>query len=238
MNVILYARVSTDEQVRSGHSIDAQANKLRSWAELFGHTVVAAITDAGESAKTLKRNGIQKALALLSSGKAEGIVVSKLDRLTRNIADWQSLIDGYFGDRGGKELFSLGDAIDTTTAGGRLVLNVLLSVAQWEREAIGERTRAALQHKLSNNQRAGEIAYGWSLMDDGNTLAPNESEQAVISLILQLRSEGVSLRKIADELNERSIPTKKRRGIWTHNSIRSILSRVNEFERRKGLENG
>ena len=143
MRVILYARVSTDEQVRSGHSIDAQAAKLRAWAELFDHDVVDVITDAGESAKSLNRLGIQKALSILGEAHAAGIVVAKLDGLTRNIADWQKLISHYFGEKAGRELFSLGDSIDTTTAGGRLVLNVLLSVAQWEREAIGERTRAA-----------------------------------------------------------------------------------------------
>ena len=233
--MILYARVSTDEQVRSGHSIDAQAAKLRSWAELFGHTVVAAITDAGESAKSLKRSGIQQALSMLTSGEADGIVVAKLDRLTRNIADWQSLIDGYFGDRAGKELFSLGDAIDTTTAGGRLVLNVLLSVAQWEREAIGERTRAALQHKLSNNRRAGEVRYGWDLLDDGETLIPNEAEQAVIDLALRLRESGMSYRKIADELTARGILTKKGNTSWSHNTVTSMIKKAQEAQAREEI---
>ena len=113
--------------------------------------------------------------------------MAKLDRLTRNLGDWQHLIDNFFGEKPGKNLFSLGDAIDTTTAGGRLVLNVLLSVAQWEREAIGERTSAALQHKLANNKRAGEVRYGWDLLDDGKTLVKNPSEQHVIQRIVRMR---------------------------------------------------
>jgi DNA invertase Pin-like site-specific DNA recombinase len=226
MRVILYARVSTDEQARSGLSIDAQADKLRAWAELFNHDVVSVITDAGESAKSLRRPGIREALGMLSCGVADGIVVAKLDRLTRNIADWQTLIADHFSEKAGKELFSLGDSIDTTTAGGRLVLNVLLSVAQWEREAIGERTRVALQHKLANNKRAGEVRYGWDLLDDGETLVPNEAEQTVIALIFKLHSGGTSLRGIARHLNECSIPTKKGNARWSHTTVASIIKRA------------
>lgn len=224
MKVILYARVSTDEQARSGHSISLQIDKLRSWANLFEHEVVAEIVDDGESAKNLKRKGIRNALEMLTSGRADGLVIAKLDRLTRNLGDWVSLIANYFGEKMGKELFSLGDAIDTTTAGGRLVLNVLLSVAQWEREAIGERTRAALQHKLAKNKRAGEVRYGWSLLDDGDTLVPNVDEQQIINRILTNRESGKSLRQIADELNRDKIPAKKG-GKWTHSSVASVCKK-------------
>lgn len=89
------------------------------------------------------------------------MVVVKLDRLTRSVADWQLLIDDYFGERSGKQLFSVADSIDTRTAAGRLVLNVLLSVAQWERETTGERTREALRHKDSHRRtvRQGAIRF-------------------------------------------------------------------------------
>ena len=69
---------------------------------------------------------------MLKRGEADGLAVVKLDRLTRSVADWQTLIDGWFGERAGKQLFSVGDSIDTRTAAGRLVLNVLMSVAAWD----------------------------------------------------------------------------------------------------------
>ncbi len=143
MRVILYARVSTEEQASAGVSLDAQAAKLTAYANLYELEPVETIVDAGESAKSLNRPGLQRALAMLRSGQVDGIVVLKLDRLTRSIADWQTLIDGYFSERAGKQLFSVCDSVDTRSASGRMVLNIMLTIAQWERETIGERTAQA-----------------------------------------------------------------------------------------------
>ena len=100
-----------------------------------------------------------------------------MDRLSRSVVDWNDLIDGYFGEKAGKQLFSVADSIDTRTAAGRLVLNVLMSVAQWERETIGERTTAAMQYKRSKNERVGKVPFGYDLAADGVQLIPNEVEQ-------------------------------------------------------------
>ena len=225
MNVILYARVSTAEQAADGVSLDAQQAKLRAYADLYDLTVVDVIVDAGESAKSLKRPGLQHALQSMKSGKVDGLVIAKLDRLTRSVADWQTLIDGYFGEKAGKALYSVGDSIDTTTAGGRLVLNVLLSVSQWEREAVAERTKAALLHKITNGERCGKVRFGYDLAADGVTLVENELEQQAITMIQELRESGMSLRKIAIELDARGIATKEGRP-WNHNSVAGILKRA------------
>jgi site-specific DNA recombinase len=99
-----------------------------------------AILEDAESGATLERQGLQTALGMLQRGEADGLAVVKLDRLTRNLSDWQWLAENAFRER---ELLSVQDAVDTRTAAGRLVLNVLLSVAAWERETIGERTKQA-----------------------------------------------------------------------------------------------
>jgi DNA invertase Pin-like site-specific DNA recombinase len=153
------------------------------------------------------------------------LIVVKLDRLTRSVADWQTLIDDYFGEKAGKQLFSVADSIDTRTAAGRLVLNVLLSVAQWEREATGERTREALRHKIRIGERCGKVRFGFNLADDGKTLVPNAAEQQTIVLIAELRAAGRTLRQIAAELSERSIPTKEGAATWTHTTVGRILKR-------------
>jgi len=225
MRAILYLRVSTTDQANHGVSLDSQQAKLGAYAALYDLVVVATITDAGESAKTLNRPGLQQALGMLRRGEADGLVVLKLDRLTRSVADWQELIDGYFGDRAGKQLFSVQDSIDTRTAAGRMVLNILLACSQWEREAIGERTAAALQHKITKGERAGGIRYGYDLDDSGSKLIPNEAEQAVIRGIIEDRALGASLREIADDLNRRQIPTKNGRGGWKHTAVKRILER-------------
>ena len=112
------------------------------------------------------------------------------------------------------------------TAAGRLVLNVLLSVAQWEREAIGERTRDALRHKIENGERVGKVPFGYDLADDGCKLLPNASEQDTIDWMKILRADGFTLRQIATALSDRGIPTKEGRASWTHSAVSYILKRA------------
>ena len=222
--VMGYVRVSTEEQASQGHSLGAQRAKIIAYASLYDLDVVEIVEDDGFSAKTLNRPGMQKVLAALGAGIIEAVVVVKLDRLTRSIADWQLLIEQYFSEKGGKQLLSVTDSIDTRTAAGRLVLNVLLSVAQWEREAIGERTRDALQHKIRKGERVGKVRYGYTLDPDGKTLIPSEDEQFVIELIKVARARGDSYRQIAQTLNDRGIPSKSG-GTWGHTAVERILSR-------------
>lgn len=225
MKVIGYIRVSTEEQAANGQSLDAQRAKLEAYAALYDLELVEIITDAGASAKSLNRPGLQDALTKLRRGVADGLVIAKLDRLTRNVGDWQRLIDGYFGDKAGKQLFSVADSIDTRTAAGRLVLNVLLSVAQWERETIAERTADALQHKIRKGERCGKVRFGYELAADGKTLVAVPSEQEAIALMKELRAAGQTLRDIAAELNRRGIQTKEG-GQWKHTTVSGILARA------------
>lgn len=225
MKVVAYIRVSTEEQATSGQSLDAQRAKASAYAGLYDLELVEIIEDAGVSAKTLKRSGLEKALTMLASDEVDGLLIVKLDRLTRSVADWQKLIDRFFGEKAGKQLFSVADSIDTRTAAGRLVLNVLLSVAQWERETIAERTTDALQHKIRNGERCGKVRFGYDLGEDGKTLVSNATEQEAIGLMQELREEGESLRAIADQLNQRGIATKQG-GVWKHTTVKGILARA------------
>ena len=225
MNVIAYCRVSTAEQSDSGVSLDAQQAKMRAYADLYNLTIVETIIDA-ESAKSLRRDGLQRALNLLRTGKADGLLIVKLDRLTRSVADWQALIDAFFGERGGKQLFSVNDSIDTRTAAGRLVLSVLVTVSQWERETIGERTRDALQHKIKSGQRVGKVRFGYDLAADGVTLIDNPAEQQTVALMRDLRAAGCTLRQIAAALTQRNIPTKEGHNQWQHQTVAYILRRA------------
>jgi site-specific DNA recombinase len=223
--VVGYTRVSTEEQARDGVSLKAQREKVIGYAALYDLDLVELVEDAGESAKSLKRPGLAHVLQLLDTGQADGLVIAKLDRLTRSVRDLATLIDCYFSERAGKQLFSVGDSIDTRTAAGRLVLNVLISVAQWEREVICERTKAGLDFKRSRNERISRyITYGWSLDADGKSLLPVLEEQIVLHRIYSARQSGLSLRKIAARLNDAGIAS--RTGVpWTASTIQKILSR-------------
>ena len=102
MAVIGYPRVSTDEQARDGKSLEVQTDKIRMYCELHELNLLRIIPDAGVSAKSLDRPGIKLVIAALASGEADGVVITKLDRLTRSLADWSSLIEFYFNERAGE----------------------------------------------------------------------------------------------------------------------------------------
>ena len=224
MRAIGYVRVSTQEQSADGVSLAAQEAKIRAYAALYDIELIDVIVDGGQSAKSLDRPGLQQALAALKAKKADGLIVAKLDRLTRSVADLATLLDGFFSEKAGRQLWSVADAIDTRTAAGRMVLNILMSVSQWEREAIGERTRDALQHKRAQGERVGQIPFGFDLAADGVTLVPNAQEQEVLSLIRRLRSEGHSYRSITSELNAQGIRRKKGSTSWDHQYIARLLA--------------
>ncbi len=199
--VIGYIRVSTDKQADEGVSLDAQRAALAAYAALYGVEIVEVIVDAGESAKTLQRPGLARALAMLADGAAEGLLVAKLDRLTRSVRDLGALLapDGPFA-AGKAALLSVSEQIDTRSAAGRLVLNVLASVSQWEREAIAERTSTAMQHMRDRGEyTGGRVPYGWALVDGGR-LAEVADEQATIARAREFAAEGQSLREVATAL--------------------------------------
>jgi hypothetical protein len=148
---IAYLRVSTDKQADRGVSLDAQRAKATAYAELYDLELVEVIVDAGESAKSLDRPGLKRALGMLKAGEAEALLVVKLDRLTRSVVDLGTLLERYFAP-GKAALLSVGEQIDTRSAAGRLVLNVLASVSQWEREAIGERVTSSTSDMVSSNR--------------------------------------------------------------------------------------
>lgn len=221
---IAYVRVSTDMQATDGVSLQAQRVKVQQYADLYGITIVAVIEDAGVSAKTLDRPGLQQALHMLDAGDADALLIVKLDRLTRSIRDLGSLLDSHFGTKGNKDLLVVQEQVDTRSAAGRLVLNVLMSVAQWEREAIGERTSAAMRHKAQNNEyTGGGVPYGWSLAADGVNLSPCSQEQQAIKYARQLHADGVSLRKIGALLQAKGYGPKSGKK-WYPSGIKRVLS--------------
>ena len=221
MKVVGYVRVSTQDQAEGGISLAAQRQKLEQYAELFELDLVAIVEDAGASAKSLQRDGLQHALSLLDNREAEGLLVAKLDRLTRSVKDLGTLLDSHF--RGDFSLLSVADKIDTSTAAGRLVLNVLASVSEWEREAIGERTSAALRHKQSQGEHVGSPALGQDMKN--GVLVDNPDEASVLDRIAELRKEGLPYRAISDALTEEGHRT-KRGGNWNPGTVQRYVKRM------------
>lgn len=219
--VIGYVRVSTDKQADSGLSLEYQQAKIKAYCDLEDLELVEIIKDEAASAKSFKREGIQKVISLIKAKEIDGVVVLKLDRLTRSVKDlglFVELIKKY-----DIAFMCVQDKIDTSTPSGVLVLNVLGAVAQFEREAICDRTKAALSVKKANKQKTGgAVPYGYNLADDGSTLIENPKEQDTISLIKTMREQGKSFQAIADTLNQKRIPTKQG-SIWAKMTVSRML---------------
>jgi DNA invertase Pin-like site-specific DNA recombinase len=220
--IIGYVRVSTDKQADEGCSLEAQKARLAQYAALYDIELAETIVDAGVSAKSLDRPGLVKALAMLKVGRADGLLVVKLDRLTRSVRDLGELVSGPFAP-GRAALLSVGENIDTRSAGGRLVLNVLASVSQWEREAIGERTSVAMQHMKSEGLfTGGSVPFGFAQVD--GLLVQVDAEQAIIAEARALRVEGLSLRAVAAALASRGMVGRTGR-TFTPSAVNAMIDR-------------
>jgi site-specific DNA recombinase len=189
--VIGYVRVSTDKQ---DISPAVQRTKLEAYCTVKDWTLDEIIEDLAQGSASLTRPGMQRLLAMIEAGEVATVIVYKLDRLTRSVADLDTLVKLF--ERKGVALVSLQESLDATTATGRLMMNLLACVSQWEREVIGERTRDAMRHLRSQGKSTGgDAPYGWSLGPDH--LEVNPKEQAAIVAVRELREQGHSLRAIA-----------------------------------------
>jgi site-specific DNA recombinase len=221
MKAIGYARVSTDRQADKGVSLEAQKARIEAMAVVQERTLLEVIVDGGESAKNLNRPGLQRLLALVQSGKVHSVIVAKLDRLTRSVKDLCSLLELF--EKRNVALISVAESLDTSTAAGRLVITIMGAVSQWEREAIGERTRDALRHKRNNGERIGNIKFGYRLAADKKHLEPDPTEQAALKAIHKLRTKRISFRRIAATLNRQGHRT-RRNSEWRLESVARILN--------------
>ena len=146
-----------------------------------------------------------RSAAAVGAGLVDVVIVAKLDRATRSVVDLGALLDAFAKARrvdGGRgvALVSCAESLDTSTAGGRLVLNVLGAVAQWEREATAERTSAALQQKKAQGRRYCNVAPFGSAFIDGRRV-DHAGEQLILAGIIGHRRGGLSWAKVADQLN-------------------------------------
>jgi DNA invertase Pin-like site-specific DNA recombinase len=227
MKAIGYARVSTDGQAEKGISLAAQQSRIRAMAVLQGlegAELADVIIDAGESAKSLNRPGMARLLSLVDAGAVDTVIIAKLDRLTRSVKDLGELLERF--SRRGVSLVSVAESLDTGSASGRLVLNIMVSVSQWEREAIGERTKEVLAHKKANREYCGNTEYGFRCRD-GKTVEPDPYEQRVCKTITRLREQGQSLRQIAAYLNKERRLTRSG-SLWRHCYVARVLKTTDE----------
>lgn len=198
--------MSIDEQRGSGAGLAAQRTAIVSECERRGWHVVEVIQDAGYSAKDLKRPGIRLALELLAQGGADALVVAKLDRLSRSMLDFASIM--VTAQRQSWGLIALDCAVDTTTPAGEAMANVLATFAQFERRLIAQRTKDALAAKRAQGVRLGR---------------PRQLPTKIVERIVLERDQGRTLSAIANSLTDDHIPTAQGGKRWYASTVRAVL---------------
>ena len=214
MRVVAYARVSTEEQGLSGAGLEAQRKAILSECNRRGWTLVESFEEVG-SGKDLKRPGVQAALEVLSRQEADGLVVAKLDRLSRSMLDFAGVMAT--AQKQSWALVALDCSIDSSTPAGEAMAHVMATFAQFERRLIGQRTREALAVKRAAGVRLGR---------------PPAVPPELAARIAALRTAGATMRQIADKLNEEGIPTPHGGSEWRPSSLAGVLSRQRGTARR------
>ena len=177
-------------------------------AVVQGAELAEVIIDAGESAKSLNRPGMARLLSLVDAGAVDTVIIAKLDRLTRSVKDLAELLERF--SRRGVSLVSVAESLDTRYGGGPAgAQHHDFGESQWEREAIGERTRDAMHHKRANGERVGTVPFGYRAAADGLHLEADPAEQGILSRIRELKAAGYTTRRIADELNRQGFTTRR-----------------------------
>lgn len=222
MRLIGYCRVSSEEQAREGLSLALQADKIQAYCDLNDYTLIEIITDAGISAKNISgRPGLKRALDMVMSDQADGLVAWKLDRMFRSTVDALQTAEQFRVN--GKCLMSITEKLDTGSAMGEFFFSLMASLAQMERRLTGERTKSILDGKKARGEFVGKPRFGFQ--SGGKLLKQDDSQQEIISMIHDLSAQGLSYRCIAQQLNDQSIPTKQAK-CWTHKQISNILATV------------
>ncbi|WP_221181086.1 MULTISPECIES: recombinase family protein [unclassified Rathayibacter] len=205
MRVVGYLRVST---VGQEYGMEAQRAAIAATAEQRWWDV-EWIEDAGRSGKDINRPGITRALSILRAGEAEALVVSKLDRLSRSLADFARLLETAGKQGWGVVAIDLG--IDTTTPTGELVANIMAAVSRWERQMIGVRTREGLAVAKAKGKRLG---------------SPVLTSPETAARIIEERRGGATLAAIAEGLNRDSVPRAGGGAKWYPSSVSKVARRT------------
>ena len=188
----IYTRKSSEEGLeQSFNSLDAQREACHAYILSQRHegwrVVDRQYDDGGYSGGSMERPGLTRLLQDIDAGRIDTIVVYKVDRLTRSLADFAKMIEGF--DAGSVSFVSVTQQFNTTTSMGRLTLNILLSFAQFERELTGERIRDKIAaSKRRGMWMGGTIPLGYDLQDRKLIVNPKEADRVreIFTLYLEL----------------------------------------------------
>ena len=222
----IYVRVSTEDQAKEGFSLDAQLERLRSYCSARGWKVYREYVDDGYSGRYINRPAYQRMLEDLNNWDV--LLVLKMDRIHRNSRNFMEMMELL--KEKNREFVSMTESLDTSTAMGRFVMDIIQRIAQLESEQIGERVYTGMEQKakMPAEQLGGgrhpylgfAHPYGYNYSD--GSLIVNPEEARYVRLIFQEYIEGKTLDEICRLLNKMEIPTKKGKK-WAKYTISKIL---------------
>ncbi|MGW6382298.1 recombinase family protein [Peribacillus butanolivorans] len=215
MTVGIYIRVSTLEQANEGYSIAAQRERLKAYCMAQGWDDFKFYVDEGVSAKDTNRPQLSQLLNHIKNGSISMILVYRLDRFTRSVSDLYNLLQTL--DKHDCTFKSATEIYDTSTAMGRMFIGLVALLAQWETENLSERIKMALEKKVADGERVGNIPFGFDLSED-EKLVKNNKSAIVLDMIKKVES-GMSANQIATFLNK----TNNDRARWHTQGVLRIL---------------
>ena len=226
MRVVGYVRVSTEEQARTGISIDMQKDRINKLAEEKSWDLIGIMEDKGYSAKNVKRPGYQMLLQLIEFKHVDCLAVYKVDRLCRyspDMMDLRRLLDNT-----GVGLHCINEPFNIKEGGGRFLLTIHAGLAEQERDTTIERTKAALAELQRQGKRTGSIPYGFTV-DENNYLIHSPYEQNVIKWIKKFMKQDSTYWGIMTTLNLMGFKNRKN-SQFTDASIRRLCLKVKKGE--------
>jgi site-specific DNA recombinase len=220
MKVAIYIRVSTEEQAKEGFSIDTQKEKLTDFCRLHEWPIYDYYIDDGYSAKDLKRPNMQRLMGDLEKNLFDIVLVYKLDRLVRSVYYLNELLQEF--EKTNVRFNSMTEHFDTSSANGRMMINIIGTIAQWEREVNSERTYVTMLHKHEKGQRNGGRAPFGYYLDEKGQLAIDEVEAKWVRWMFEaFHTKGKKM--ITEELNKNGIRT--RTGTyWNHSAVDYVVT--------------
>ena len=213
----LYMRVSTEDQAREGFSLPEQKERLESFCKFKGYEIVDYYEDAGISAKTGNhRPEFERLKDDIRSKKINTIVALKLDRITRSIYDWENLMT--FLDENGAYLDCVNDEINTTSANGKMISRLLMSVSQNEIERTSERTKIGMAGAIKQGHIPHVAPLGYK--HENKKLVIDYSTKDIVIRIFDLYYNGYSYQKISELFKEEKVLGKDN---WRDSTVKGIL---------------
>ncbi len=202
-----YIRVSTERQVE-GYSIEGQITQIEQYCQFNGYELVDIYADRGISGKSMNRPELQRMLNDAKNGKLDCVMVYKTNRLARNTSDLLTIVEELH--RQNVEFFSLSERMEVKNSTGKLMLQILASFSEFERNTILENIYTGQHQRALEGYYQGNLPLGYNnIPDNKKELIINQHEANIVKYIFESYAKGHGYRKIANALNHKGYVTKK-----------------------------